>query len=215
MTLIEVIVAMALMSVVMIAAYSIISFGRVFTEKSEEEYQFQFATRATLQATSNIIRYATAVFTIPGSSFSGGNLDAGWDYIGIEEAEVSPGVTGDQVVKYVYDDATGSHVKTVLIPPQSGVVYKFVFTKINPQDEDSLLQFSIETYPEGRVDEYGQPSALVTITSEVEARNSLQVIDLASQYDPAVAIAFRQEERVKSVGGPCGDGARHVGQHGG
>ena len=200
-TLIEIIIAVALMGLIVTASYSIISFGRLYAVKSMDEYQFQFSTRMTLESTSNIIRYSTAVFTIPQSSFRPDNLDSGWDYIGIREAEVSPGVMGDEVVKYVYDDATGSHVQTVLIPPQSNVIYKFTFTKVNPQNEDSLLQFSIRSYPAGRLDEYGQPSAAVTITSEVEAKNSLQVIDLSSQYDPAIAVAFRPDERIKNVVG--------------
>ena len=200
-TLIEVIIAMALMGLVVIASYSVISFGRLYAAKSQEEYNFQFSTRMTLQATSNIIRYSTAVFTIPESSFRSDNLDAGWDYVGIQEVEISPGVISNEIVKYVYDDATGTHISTVLIPPQSDVVYKFTFTKVNPQDEDSLLQFSIQSYPAGRLNEYGLPSAAVTVTSEVEAKNSLQVIDLSSQYDPAVAVAFRPDERIRNVVG--------------
>jgi hypothetical protein len=80
--------------------------------------------------------------------------------------------------------------------------YEFVFTKVNPHDEDSLLQFSIRTYKAGILDEFGNPNAGLIITSEVEARNSLQVIDLSTPpYDPAVAIAFRPNDRVATVVG--------------
>jgi len=201
MTLVEVIICMALLGLIMTAAYSVITYGRAYLNKAEEEYEFQFSTRLTLQNSSDIIRYSTAVFTIPESSFSEDNLDSGWDYIGIHEVEITPGVTGNEIVKYTYDEDTDTHIPTVLIPARSDVAYTFLFTKVNPQDEDSLLQFSIESYPVSRTDEYGNPSAAVTITSEVEARNSLQVIDLSSAYDPAVAIAFRKQERTDSVVG--------------
>lgn len=202
MTLVEVIVATALLGLIVIAAYSVINFGRVYMDKSQEEYQFQFSTRMTLQQTSNIIRYSTAVFTIPKSSFRADNLDDGWDYIGIKQVEISSGVMGDEVVRYTYDDDTDTHIETVLIAAQSDVAYQFIFTKVNPMEEDSLLKFSIRSFPAGRLNELGNPSAAVVITSEVEAQNSLQVIDLSTPpYDPAVGIAFRSQERVRNVVG--------------
>lgn len=202
MTLIEVILSVALLGIVVTGGYSLISFSRTYWQKSQEEYRLQFATRIALQQTSDVIRYSSAVFTVPKSSFRADNLDAGWDYIGIEETEVSPGVTGNQVVKYTYDAASGTHIKTVLIPARADIVYGFKFTKVNPADEDSLLQFSIETYPVDSLDEYGNPRAALTVVSEVEALNSLQVVDLSTPpYDPAAAVAFRTTDRSQTVVG--------------
>ncbi len=197
MTLIEVIVSVALLGLVVTGAYAIINFARLYLQKSQTEYQFQFATRYALQKTSDTIRYSTAVFTIPESSFAADNLDSGWDYIGIEDT-----ADGQRIVKYTYDSVAGAHFESVLVPAQEGMGYEFVFTKVNPSDEDSLLKFSIRSYPAGSVDEHGDPVAAVTITSEVNSKNSLQIIDLSTPpYDPAVAIAFRAEERIQSVVG--------------
>ena len=211
-TLIEIIVAMALLSLVVIAAISVMRFGGLYLSKSQEEYEFQFSTRMTLQSTSDVIRYSTAVFTIPESSFSidanndniPDKLDAGWDYIGVHRVETSPGIFSNEIVQYSYQTTTsgGVHIPTVLIPAQENMSYEFVFTKVNPHDEDSLLQFTIRTYKAGIVDEYGDPDAGLVIISEVEARNSLQVIDLsAPPYDPAVAIAFRPHDRTATIVG--------------
>jgi len=197
MTLIEVIVSIALLGLVVSGAYSLINFARLYLEKSQTEYQFQFATRYTLQQTSDVVRYSTAVFTIPESSFSETNLDSGWDYIGIVDTP-----DGQQIMKYTYDLATNRHLSSILVPAQEDMRYEFVFTKVNPSDEDSLLKFSIRSYPGGSVDEHGDPVSAVTITSEVNAQNSLQIIDLSTPpYDPAAAIAFRAEERIQSVVG--------------
>lgn len=197
MTLIEVIVAVALLGLVVTGAYSIINFARLYLQKSQTEYQFQFATRYTLQKTSDVIRYSTAVFTIPESSFAADNLDSGWDYIGIVDTP-----DGEEIVKYTYDSTTDAHFASVLVSAQPDVGYEFVFTKVNPSDEDSLLRFSIRSYPAGSVDAHGDAVAAVTVTSEVNAQNSLQIIDLSTPpYDPAVAIAFRAEERIQSVVG--------------
>jgi prepilin-type N-terminal cleavage/methylation domain-containing protein len=197
MTLIEVIVSVALLGLVVTGAYSLINFARLYFEKSKTEYQFQFSTRYTLQKTSDIIRYSTAVFTIPESSFRDTNLDSGWDYIGIVDT-----ADGEQIVKYTYDLATDRHLESILVPAREDVRYEFAFTKVNPSDEDSLLKFSIRSFPAGSVDEHGDPVPAVTVTSEVNAQNSLQIIDLSTPpYDPAVAIAFRSEERIQSVVG--------------
>ncbi|NLF35045.1 MAG: prepilin-type N-terminal cleavage/methylation domain-containing protein, partial [Clostridiales bacterium] len=197
MTLVEVIVAVALLGVVVTGSYSVINFARLYLQKSQTEYQFQFATRYTLQKTSDAIRYSTAVFTIPDSSFAADNLDSGWDYIGILET-----AEGQEIVRYTYDIDSDSHLTTVLVPAQQDVGYEFVFTKVNPSDEDSLLQFSIRSYPAGSVDSHGEAVPAVTITSEVNSVNSLQIIDLSTPpYYPAVAIAFRAQERIQSVVG--------------
>lgn len=206
-TLLELIIVVALMGLVSTMAYSMLNFSRTVLNKSEDEYEFQFSTRMALQSTSNIIRYSTAVFTIPKSSFRADNLDSGWDYIGIHQVEITPAqngnpaVMGNEIVKYQYDKATNTHISSVLIAAKPNISYRFIFTKVNPQNEDSLLQFTIQSFQAGSVDENGNPSASLTVTSEVEARNSLQVIDLSTNIDPAVAIAFRSQDRVKNVVG--------------
>lgn len=183
-TLIELILSMGLLGIVVVACGSMIVFGIKLYDKSEAEYQFQFFTRMTLDKTSDVIRYSSAVFTIPESSFREDNLDEGWDYIGIHKLD-----DGDEIVKYTYDDATKIHIAQVLIPAKENVAYKFLFKKVNPHTDDSLLQFSIVSYQA----ESTEP--MLTIQSEVEARNTMQVIDFGTTFDPAVAIAFSSEER--------------------
>lgn len=206
-TLIELVIAISLLSLVSATAFSLLFFGINVVKESNKEAEIQHSARMVLYETSDIIRYSTAVFTIPRSSFRPDNLDSGWDYIGINEVIVqpaqggNPAVTSHQIVKYTYNTITNTHVPNVLLRAQSGINYAFVFDKVSPQDEDCLLQFTIEGFPEGSLDEFGLPRATLTITSEVEARNSLQVIDLATPGDPAYAIAYRNDERQKSVVG--------------
>jgi prepilin-type N-terminal cleavage/methylation domain-containing protein len=206
-TLIELVIAIAIMAVVGITTLSILLFGSNTLKASDKEVEFQFSTRMIFNETSNIIRYSSAVFTIPASSFRADNLCAGWDYIGIHEVVITPAqngnpaVMGYEIVKYVYDKTTNTHMPYVLMDAKPDVFYEFVFEKTNPQDVDSLLKFTIKTYPAGSLDEYGRPRAQLTVKSEVEARNSLQVIDLASLLDPAFAIAFRHQDRAKNVVG--------------
>jgi prepilin-type N-terminal cleavage/methylation domain-containing protein len=206
-TLMELIVAMVIVAVIGITTLSILMFGSNALKASDKEVEFQFSTRMIFNETSNIIRYSSAVFTIPASSFRPGNLCAGWDYIGIHQVVVTPAqngnpaVMGYEIVKYVFDAASNSHIPYVLMAAKPDVSYEFVFEKTNPQDVDSLLKFTVRTYPQGSLDEFGRPRPQLTVRSEVEAKNSLQVVDLASVLDPATAIAFRHQDRAKNVVG--------------
>ena len=195
-TLIELIVAISLLSVVLLIVSSLILSSNKMMAISEKEYDFQSAVRAASQSTSTSIRYSTAVFTVPQSRFSPDNLDEDWDYIGIVDTG-----DGEEIIKYVYNSDTSVHDATVLVPAQPDVAYQFVFTKVNPSDEDSLLQFAIKTIPAGSTDEYGRAKATLTVTSEVSALNSLQVIDLSTPSDPAGAIAFKPDDRTRTVVG--------------
>lgn len=206
-TLIELILSMGLLALVIIMSGSIMMLGKTILDKTESEYEFQFSTRMTFYKTSDIIRYSSAVFTIPKSSFRPDNLDSGWDYIGVHEVVITPAeggnaaVTGSEIVKYAYDQATDTHIPTVLLTADPNIRYEFIFTKINPHNVDSLLQFAIKTYTAGSIDEFGRPKATLTVTSEVTSQNSLQVIDLGTAADPAVAIAFSSQTRSKNVVG--------------
>ncbi|MBP8988744.1 MAG: VWA domain-containing protein [Clostridia bacterium] len=206
-TLIELIIAMSLLGIVSSVAFSFIIFSAKVVDESGKEAEIQASTRITLYETTKIIRYSTAVFTIPRSSFRPDNLDRGWDYIGIQKVVITPAQNGNpaeygyEIVKYTYDKTTNTHNQTILLSAQKGISFSFLFDKENPDNFDSLLKFTIEGYPSGSVDEYGHPRPTLSVTSETEAQNSLQVIDLASDNDPAYAIAFRSEERQKSVVG--------------
>lgn len=206
-TLMEIIIVLAIMGIVATSAFSIIQFGNKMIRLSQNEYEFQFSTRNVLENTSKTIRYSSALFAVPKSSFREDNLSKGWDYIGLTEVVITPAqgatpaVVGNAVIKYQYDVTTNKHIPITLMPAQKGVTYRFVFNKINPQDEDSLLQFTIKSYKEGSVDAFGQPTPELVITSEVEAKNALQVIDLGTALDPSVAIAFRIDDRSQNVVG--------------
>ncbi len=206
-TLIEVVLSMGLLFLIIIMSGSIMMLGKTILDKAQKEYEFQFSTRMTLHETGDIVRYSTAVFTIPKSSFRPNNLDSGWDYIGLREVVISPAeesnpaVIGSEIVKYTYNKDTNTHIAQVLLTADPNIRYEFVFTKVNPHNEDSLLQFAILSYSSGAVDEFGKPKATLTVTSEVASQNSLQIIDNGTPLDPAVAIAFSSQTRSKNVVG--------------
>ena len=200
-TLIELTIVILLVGVVGMVAFSFVSFGNKVMNESTKEFEFQFSTRSVLSLTSQTLRYATAVFTVPESKFDPDNLTEGWDYIGVVEAEVEPGVMGHSIVRYTYDEETNDHTARVIVPAQNDIDFNFVFSKEDPNAIDSMVSFTIYSMPEGRFDEFGNPAPDLTITSEVDSQNSLQVKDWGTLMDPAIAVAFMTAERGQSVVG--------------
>lgn len=187
-TLVEMIVVVALIPVIIGVAFSILNFGRTVHQRIIDDYILQSSIRNTLEETNRIVRYSNAMFAIPESRFYEGNLDSGWDYFGVSDDK-------SQIVQYRWDGTQGDHEKRVIVDTQQGLLYNFVFEKINPHDEDSLLRFFIEVSVDGGA------FKRMDIESELQAFNSLQIIDYGSGTDPATAIAYRTDDRPESIVG--------------
>lgn len=207
MTLIELIIVMALLVLVIGTAFSMLLFGNKVFAKSVQEFDIQSQARLAVENTTKIVRYASALFTIPESSFRQDNLDTGWNYIGVHRVVIrpaaggNPAVMGSELAIFRYDVATGTHQKTVLMPASEEMDYRVRFHKQNPHHVDNLIQYTVDIIPKGSVDAHGLPKPSITLTSELESLNALQIIDQGSAGDPAVALAYREEERPTHVVG--------------
>lgn len=187
-TLVELIMAVSLLLVIIALSFNLLFFGNKTQAVASDEYQLQSAARLAGQSTNEIVRYSTALFTINQSGFRTNNLTDGWDYFGLSE-------DGKEVVKYIYNDATDSHDKVVIVPAQDGLTYRLVFWKQNKSNDSHLLSFSIEATKNGTT------IKKINLDTELEALNSLQVIDRSTLSDPATAIAYRSDTRPNAVYG--------------
>ncbi len=187
-TLVEMIIVSALVIVVMSLGLNLLLFGNKAQAVSTDEYELQTAARIASETTNKIVRYSTAVFTINESSFREDNLTAGWNYFGI-----SPDKT--EIVQYTYDAVTKTHIKTAVISAQTGMTYRLRFWKNDKSNDNKLLSFAIEAIKDG--------SAVkkIDIDTQLEALNSLQVIDRSTLSDPATALAYRSDERPMAIYG--------------
>ena len=206
-TLVELIIGMALMLIVIAGGFSMLLFGQRVFASSAKEFDLQAQTRLAMEKTNQIVRYSTALFTIPQSSFREGNLDTQWDYIGIQPVVLhpangaNPAVMGTELVSFRYNATSGGHDKTVIIPANEEYTVKLVFDKVSAATEDNLLQYSIEMFRNGQIDAYGRPASTIVMQSELESLNALQIIDQGSAADPAVALAFRTDARPSHIVG--------------
>ncbi len=187
-TLIELIIVMALLGIVLTSAYSMLIFSNRVHVKAVDEFDLQSSFRLVTEHTNRITRFSTALFTIPQSSFRENNLSDGWNYIGIID---------NAIVAFEYV-GTGVHKKKVLVPADPNISYKIVFTKSNSDPEERVLGFFIQAFINGNLsnmDEDGNPIGHINLLSEAESLNSLQIIYKGTPTDPAVALAYRSEDR--------------------
>jgi len=194
-TLIELLLALALVSVVLVGSFSILNFGNTVYRMGVDEFEIQASSRLTAAHINQVTRYASATFTIPKSSFKESNLTDGWDYIGIMDGEVV-------LYRYQENGSVWEHTKTVVAPASDGVTYEIFFDKVTHDNTEKIIGFTILGFIDGKEIEYdsdGNPKGHITIISQSESLNSLQVVHKGDGSEPATAVAFRTNIRENPV----------------
>jgi prepilin-type N-terminal cleavage/methylation domain-containing protein len=187
-TLIELIIASSLMLVVLASAFSMMFFGNRVFSKSTDEYDIQAALRTAVETTNQNVRYSSAVFTIPSTTFPA-TLTEEWNYFGLQN---SPDGIGNEIVEYKWNGT--SHVKRVIMPAKAGTTYSLSFEKVidtsgtptpNTISQNNLLSYTIGVSVSGASNRL--------IASELGSLNSQQVVDQVG--GTGVAIAYRTDDR--------------------
>jgi uncharacterized protein YegL len=180
---------MVIFSMVIVIGGSLMKFANTSFDISSRESAVQSNVRVAAETINSKVKNSTALFLIPRSSFESGRLTAGWDYIGVVNREKN-GQQYSQIVHFVYNAATDSHVQEVLAETVVGTTYGLQFSTKNVFEQNKLVQYQIKGY-------YGEdtPNPSMDLNSEIEALNSLQIIDYSSEYDVATAIAFKGDNR--------------------
>lgn len=183
-TLLELILAIALIGIILTIGTNIFMVGNKAQKAFVSEADMQANTRLVSEYINNITRFATKTHTIPRSSFQHSNdgvRDPITSYIGItKEGHVvidEPGESG-QPRKIQY-----------LAKKQAGIDYEIVFNKAldsNGDEMDKVLSFSIVGKRDGRI--------VNEIVSKVDVLNSINIDYLGTPSDPAVAIAYSMVE---------------------
>lgn len=175
-----------------------------------DEYDLHSASRMASDKVSETIRYSQAVFALPFDYVKNVNaMDPEWDYVAVTSG-------GKELVEYTYDTTTRKHVPKVLIASQPNVEYEITFDKKSAKTvvkdgktsilDDNVLHYSVTAYLLS-TDAAGnsvRTNKKVVFESEVRALNALQVVDKGTQTAPAVALAYRKDDKT------YGEGRSHV-----
>lgn len=189
-TLIELLIGMALISIIISISASMIIFSNRSHAMVAKEYEIQSSIRIAVEETNRIVRYSSALFAVPKDYFhlsDMAKLDNGWNYFGVSADKKS-------IVKYIYQvkDSVGSHVVTTVVPPNDNIEYELVFEQTNVASNKSIVKMKIVAHV---LSNGARTNKKMEIETELEALNAIQVIDKGTQLSPAIALAFRSEER--------------------
>lgn len=209
-TLVELIIVLAISGILIALSSNAILMLFKTHSMASSEYDLHSASRLASEKVSETIRYSQAVFAIPFDYVKNTNaMDPEWDYITIS-------ADGKELIEYTYNSSTGKHVSKVLIPSQPNVEYEITFDKKSAKQvtvsghtqiiDDNILFYSVTAYLI-KPDSSGNPvrtDKKVVFESEVKALNAIQVVDKGTQISPAVALAFRKDDKT------YGEGRSHV-----
>ena len=180
-TLIELVIVIALVSVVIAASFSLLLFGNRLMNVTMNEYDLQSSTRIAMETLNSEIRFSTATFAVPMSSFKKENLTEGFEYFGVSD-------DGKEIIYFTTtSDTTNPNYpwnKRVLVSSRDGVEYRLVFQKHGADEDDKLISFYFEAKEEG-----GSFSR-IGLGTELEALQSRSIRDMGTVSNPAQVIAF-------------------------
>ncbi|SES63369.1 VWA domain-containing protein [Anaerobranca gottschalkii] len=183
-TLIELILAIGIFSLVLLMAYPAINFTLKSQNLVLDEFNLQSDMRRAAQLVNSQVRNATAIFTLKEENFNHNDLREGWSYFTVGEDR-------SEIVHYLWakDSTTGryKHFKIPVVEKKDNIIYNLYFRK--EEGEGNLINFTLEGYLQNN------PKQKVVINTQLEALNSLQVVDRGDDFSFATVIAYRDDER--------------------
>jgi len=196
MTVLELMTSIGVL-VIVVSAAALLTFAALRTERlAATEFNLQVATRVLLDDVSHRIRYASAVYIMPESSFNSTNIDifadaiyntstsflsAGWNYYGIID---------NHIVHLRWDEANNQHgVQRVFHNPHNEFDFGLEFFQLDGSSmDDHLVNFHLTAVRDGNT----QPD--INILTAANAFSAMQVVDWSSDVSPGRAIAYRLDE---------------------
>jgi len=185
-TILEVLAAIAIMGIALTMSYNLLIMPTRIQNKVGAEAEIQNKMRLLNQTITGVIRDASATFALPRANHT--NLTEGWNYI-IPSMDIST-TASTSIIEYKWDEVTQTHIARTIAAPITGVTYNLVVTKLTPSYADNLIEYRIIANIDGQTR---------SIQSEVEALNSLQVIDRGNSTNPSNTLAYRLDPRPTQV----------------
>ncbi len=177
-TLLEIIVAITIASLVATIAGSLVNFSFKAEKKVEAEYDLQADVRLASEVINNAVRNASVTFLINGKIPAG--KASNWNYIGL---------TGDasQIVQYTWDEPSKKHQEKILLKAEADRTYSLEFEN---KAKSKLIDFTVGAKP--------NTGKSFEVKSSLNSMNSLAVDYIKDEKNPSAVIAYRLDERPKA-----------------
>lgn len=179
-TLIEIVLTIALISIVILGAMNLITFSIKGQQATINEFDIQSNIRIASQRLNTVVRDSSAVFILHRDNAN--NLTPEWNYIMLSPEK-------DRLISYEWNSTTNDHDVKEMFPTIGDVSLDLDFLKDDIMNVDKLLKFNLEVSGLGE-------SRL--ISTKLESKNSLQVVD-RSYLEDGNTLAYRTDERLDEV----------------
>lgn len=191
-TLVELLIAIALITVVIIVSMNMFFFGTNAHRLTFKEYEIQSDVRIATEQVTNIVRYSKAVFGVPYPFVeSTSKMDPGWSYFMVS-------ADGKRIVSMNYNDITKVHEEKIIVEEQDNIEYKMTFEKDKKAKNDNVMIYKIYAQV---VDENGNKVRdKIVFESTVESVNAIQVADKGTDAAPSIALAYRNDGQTSGKG---------------
>lgn len=191
-TLVELLIAVALITVVIIVSMNMFFFGTNAHKLTFKEYEIQSDVRIATEQVTNIVRYSKAVFGVPYPFVeSTSKMDPGWSYFMVS-------ADGKRIVSMDYNDTTKVHEEKIIVEEQDNIEYKMTFEKDKNAKNDNVMIYKIYAQV---VDENGNKVRdKIVFESTVESVNAIQVADKGTDAAPSIALAYRNDGQTSGKG---------------
>ncbi|WP_313127285.1 hypothetical protein [Proteiniclasticum ruminis] len=191
-TLIELILSLALVSLVIMLSTNILMVGMKSQDLSVKEYAVQSEMRIAAERTNEIVRYSKAVFAVPKSFVSSeSTMDPGWSYL-------MTSLDGKRIVTMEYDEDLSKHVERTIVNESEDKFYYIVFDKNDSANSDTVISYQIYSY---RKDHNGHKTDEKLIyETTLETINAIQIVDKGTDSSPSVALAYRSDGQTSGKG---------------
>lgn len=178
-TLIEVLGVIVILGMVITMISSLLFYGINVFNMTSADYEVQSSVRMAMAKTDKLVRYSRATFAVPSIAY----MDADWNYIGLSDDHT-------KIMNYTWDAATSTHLQEVIAGPFNGITFNLAFEKTNKLSKDNTIRMYFQSFNQDEtVKRYD-------IQSGYESLNSLQVVDYGTTSNPAIALAYRNDDVV-------------------
>ena len=200
-TVVEIITSLSILSILGMLAVAVLSVSIRAERITTDEFHTQSNIRYVIDHFSHNIRYATAVFVMPESSFNSTHIDTSLEFIPYTGAGLLSerwnyhGIIDNKILSYVWQESPAGHRRRIhLTSNEDDIDIYLRFSQIDAMDmDDTLVEFQL------KVTRDGVANPLIDIMTAADSLNAMQVVDWSSNVSPGRAIAYRLDEVLRDI----------------
>lgn len=184
-TLLELVITISISTMVIATAFNVFFAGVKSQDMNSKEFDEQAEIRYSIQTINNSVRFSSVAFAVTEDDYKPQIDESGevsglakpWNYIGLNEDKTS-------LVNYVFEGT--KYKEYILAKAPEGTTYKISFIKDSYAQDDNLVRFILEGH--------NKNGEKFKINTELEALNSIHVIDWGDLNKRSIALAYRTED---------------------